>query len=124
MGGLTFSQDAEGNWGYRPSGADAVVPFNKKDPTEVRLTLQADGASNKAANSTTLGIDLTGYSTLKVTYVFTPEGGATFSVGGKSVPVSVGSTCDISSFKGITNIVAYVYRSGTPARFNIYFSLE
>lgn len=27
MGGLSFGQDAEGNWGYIPSGADAVVPF-------------------------------------------------------------------------------------------------
>ena len=27
LGGLTFAQDAEGNWGYIPSGADAVVPF-------------------------------------------------------------------------------------------------
>lgn len=28
MGGLTFGQDAEGNWGYIPSGADAVTPFS------------------------------------------------------------------------------------------------
>lgn len=27
LGGLTFAQDAEGNWGYKPSGADAVIPF-------------------------------------------------------------------------------------------------
>lgn len=27
MGGLSFGQDAEGNWGYKPSGADAVIPF-------------------------------------------------------------------------------------------------
>lgn len=27
LGGLTFAQDAEGNWGYIPRGADAVVPF-------------------------------------------------------------------------------------------------
>ena len=28
LGGLSFGQDAEGNWGYQPSGADAVIPFN------------------------------------------------------------------------------------------------
>ena len=28
LGGLTFAQDAEGNWGYIPSGADAVTPFS------------------------------------------------------------------------------------------------
>ena len=29
LGGLSFGQDAEGNWGYKPSGADAVIPFKK-----------------------------------------------------------------------------------------------
>ena len=75
-------------------------------------------------SQTTLGIDLTGYNLLTVTYIFTPEGGASFSVGGRSVNVAVGSTCDISDFNSMTNIVAYVNRSGTPARFNIYFRLE
>lgn len=28
-GGLSFGQDEEGNWGYIPPGADAVVPFRK-----------------------------------------------------------------------------------------------
>ena len=28
MSGLSFGQDAEGNWGYIPSGADTVIPFN------------------------------------------------------------------------------------------------
>lgn len=28
MSGLSFGQDAEGNWGYKPSGADAVIPFS------------------------------------------------------------------------------------------------
>ncbi len=29
LGGLTFEQDAEGNWGYKPEGADTVTPFKK-----------------------------------------------------------------------------------------------
>lgn len=28
LGGLSFGQDAEGNWGYKAPGADTVVPFN------------------------------------------------------------------------------------------------
>ena len=28
LGGLSFGQDTEGNWGYKPSGADAVIPFS------------------------------------------------------------------------------------------------
>lgn len=27
LGGLAFEQDAEGNWGYKPAGADTVTPF-------------------------------------------------------------------------------------------------
>lgn len=27
LGGLSFGQDGEGNWGYIPPGADAVIPF-------------------------------------------------------------------------------------------------
>ena len=28
MSGLSFGQDEEGNWGYIPGGADAVIPFS------------------------------------------------------------------------------------------------
>lgn len=42
MGGLTFSQDAEGNWGYKPEGADAVIPFRSAPSLSF---LQASGAS-------------------------------------------------------------------------------
>ena len=27
LGGLSFTQDEKGNWGYKPSGADTVIPF-------------------------------------------------------------------------------------------------
>ena len=27
LGTLSFTQDEEGNWGYKPSGADTVIPF-------------------------------------------------------------------------------------------------
>ncbi len=29
LGGLEFAQDAVGNWGYKPAGADTVTPFKK-----------------------------------------------------------------------------------------------
>lgn len=31
LGGLSFGQDADGNWGYKAGGADTVIPF-KGDP--------------------------------------------------------------------------------------------
>lgn len=31
LGGLSFGQDADGNWGYKTGGADTVIPF-KGDP--------------------------------------------------------------------------------------------
>ena len=31
LGGLSFGQDADGNWGYKIGGADTVIPF-KADP--------------------------------------------------------------------------------------------
>lgn len=31
LGGLSFGQDADGNWGYKTGGADTVIPF-KADP--------------------------------------------------------------------------------------------
>ncbi len=30
LGGLSFGADEEGNWGYKPGGADAVIPFKKE----------------------------------------------------------------------------------------------
>ena len=30
LGGLSFGQDADGNWGYRIGGADPVIPFKQK----------------------------------------------------------------------------------------------
>lgn len=31
LGGLTFGQDEEGNWGYKIGGADTVHPFNSNN---------------------------------------------------------------------------------------------
>ena len=44
LGGLSFGQDAEGNWGYIPSGADAVIPF--RGDWELVLKITFGAASN------------------------------------------------------------------------------
>lgn len=43
MSGLSFGQDAEGNWGYKPSGADSVIPF--KSSSNVRLVYKSTEAN-------------------------------------------------------------------------------
>lgn len=30
LGGLSFSIDEKGNWGYKPEGADTVIPFKRE----------------------------------------------------------------------------------------------
>lgn len=37
MGGLHFAQDANGNWGYKVTGADTVIPF-KQDIKSVTVS--------------------------------------------------------------------------------------
>lgn len=37
LGGLTFAQDADGNWGYKIGGADPVIPFNHFSVLEVPM---------------------------------------------------------------------------------------
>ena len=46
MGGLSFGQDTEGNWGYKPSGADAVIPF-KGFHLEVLLTTHTHSVTSE-----------------------------------------------------------------------------
>ena len=41
MSGLSFGQDAEGNWGYIPSGADAVIPFRNLLSSKIIVLGQA-----------------------------------------------------------------------------------
>ena len=48
-GGLMFGQDAEGNWGYLPPGADAVVPFKRGGVNS--------GGGGVFAGSTVFGLD-------------------------------------------------------------------
>lgn len=51
LGGLSFGQDAEGNWGYKPSGADAVIPF--RGDWELVLKITFGAAANNAGGTYT-----------------------------------------------------------------------
>lgn len=43
LAGLTFAQDTKGNWGYKPKGADTVIPFKKgEEYVEVSKTFRID----------------------------------------------------------------------------------
>ena len=51
MGGLSFGQDAEGNWGYIPSGADAVIPFSSINAEDISSKLTAYASQNHGFSS-------------------------------------------------------------------------
>ena len=57
MGGLTFTQDEKGNWGYKPEGADAVIPF--------RSAIQKRYLSDKLSSIQAQSIDLSSYADYK-----------------------------------------------------------
>lgn len=66
LGGLKFAQDAEGNWGYKPSGADPVIPFRRVAYTSQMVTL-GDSESAKFTFGTVSGFKLLSY-TLKTDF--------------------------------------------------------
>ena len=41
LGGLSFGQDADGNWGYKAGGADTVIPF--KNGKAIQVTVEGKG---------------------------------------------------------------------------------
>ena len=43
LGNLKFAQDAEGNWGYIPSGADAVIPFSSSGTSIYKSATDGSG---------------------------------------------------------------------------------
>ena len=42
MGGLTFGQDENGNWGYKIGGADTVHPFSRDWELVLKITFGAN----------------------------------------------------------------------------------
>ena len=66
LGGLSFGQDAEGNWGYKIGGADPVIPFRRVAYTSQMVTL-GDSESAKFTFGTVSGFKLLSY-TLKTDF--------------------------------------------------------
>ena len=51
MNGLSFEQDADGNWGYRKPGADTVTPFSNTN-YNVKIVAQNLGEYGASASYT------------------------------------------------------------------------
>ena len=72
LGGLTFAQDAEGNWGYIPSGADAVIPFRKATKVLAMFHASTSGITRYTAEQKIFGLTMVtedareSYTVLKV----------------------------------------------------------
>lgn len=56
LGGLSFAQDAEGNWGYKIGGADPVIPFKITPKFHVVSTGDSIGLSTYAVESKKIAI--------------------------------------------------------------------
>lgn len=56
LGGLEFAQDAEGNWGYKPAGADTVTPFRNGGIIKLLTTYNPFGGSYSSPKSFALDI--------------------------------------------------------------------
>lgn len=64
LGGLSFGQDADGNWGYKIGGADTVVPFSSA-PDEMIVCISGQGYSCSAMFSREF-LDVIGYTKLEI----------------------------------------------------------
>lgn len=60
LGGLTFCQNEEGNWGYKPSGADSVIPFKDGGSYALTVNVLASGYSKNSSGDVTYGMSCTG----------------------------------------------------------------
>lgn len=47
LGGLTFAQDADGNWGYKIGGADPVIPFRRDWELILKITYGSNASSGQ-----------------------------------------------------------------------------
>ena len=66
LGGLSFGQDADGNWGYKAGGADTVTPFKGDPDFDYTMTAEDAAYSYLALFAVTAGsvvsIELSGVS--------------------------------------------------------------
>ena len=57
LGGLIFTQDADGNWGYKAGGADTVHPFNGGKISKLdSFTTQKYGSNTQGVETKTIDI--------------------------------------------------------------------
>ena len=99
FGGLSFAQDAEGNWGYKPSGADTVIPFRSGESGgDVTIkgvyTLEDTSGIQTFTRTFDIGTDeYDGFTTTKHMYAFiyNVRSGSATNVGVHNATIS-GST--------------------------------
>ena len=62
--GLSFAQDANGNWGYRKPGADTVFPFNtiNASNTSIKYFESSSSSSGGSSITNTKSCNLASYS--------------------------------------------------------------
>lgn len=110
LGGLTFAQDAEGNWGYKPSGADSVIPFKSGDLVEENLVsyfpslYSAKTGTSITATITSNPIDFTDISFLRFKYTNTTRNRPKYSVtiGTTAISLSPSSNTLMIDVRSIT----------------------
>lgn len=77
---MSFGQDEEGNWGYKPSGADTVIPFNninkitapftfKSNYTNVQTRYEIDAPDGKYINTVSFTVEQPGTYKSKANFV-------------------------------------------------------
>lgn len=86
LAGLSFAQNEEGNWGYKPSGADSVIPF-KTGSGNYEITITGNISAHFQSNVNR------GYSAVTKTFVIVIniiDGVVSYSI--TTNPVGVGGT--------------------------------
>lgn len=86
LNGLSFAQDADGNWGYKV-GADAVIPFSTKCPYIVDSTIGVGHITGAGHYVRVLGGKVT----------FAPNGCKTFTISRMKLKYTYFSISDITN---------------------------
>lgn len=64
--GISFAQDANGNWGYRKPGADSVIPFKKGGSYSLTVSVSASGTSQNSSGDAIYNMSCTGNAVYKL----------------------------------------------------------
>lgn len=124
LGGLSFVQDEEGNWGYKPNGADSVIPFKSGGSLGDIITIGTYATSSTQQidcthipNYNVLSIDNFVYTNMKINH---------------HAYVDFGTEYNADSYNSDTGIYTigkkthYVTANGVPGKntFSINFTLK